>query len=94
VRLGEPVLAGVRVRSGGGAWALTGRSALHRIEVETEADPAAAHLLDVPVPAERRTVPWSRHHLAARLHVRVMRRGRVVYAGESALAGLEEGRAP
>ena len=56
--------------------------------------PAAAHVLDVPVPAERRVVPWSHQHLAGRLRVRVERRGRLVYEGESALAGLELGRAP
>ena len=52
------------------------------------------HVLDVPVPAERRTVPWSHQHLAGRLRVRVMRRSRLVYEGESSLAGLELGRAP
>jgi hypothetical protein len=46
------------------------------------------------VPAERRVVPWSHQHLAGRLRVRVKRRGAVVYEGESALAGLELGRAP
>ena len=56
--------------------------------------PGAEHVLDVPVPAERRTVPWSHQHLAGRLRVRVTRRGRLVYAGESELAGLELGRAP
>ena len=45
-------------------------------------------------PAERRVVPWSHQHLAGRLRVRVERRGRLVYEGESALAGLELGRAP
>jgi hypothetical protein len=94
VRLGEPLLAGVRARIAPGQWVLRGRSPGHRIELEAEADPAAAHVLDVPVPAERRTVPWSHQHLAGRLAVRVTRRGRLVYAGESTLAGLEQGRAP
>ena len=52
----------------------------------------AAHILDVPVPAERRTVPWSHQHLAGRLRVRVERHGRLMYEGESALAGLEQGQ--
>jgi Tocopherol cyclase len=94
VRLGEPLVAPVRADVGPGRWVLRGRSARHRIEVEGFADPAAAHILDVPVPAERRVVPWSHQHLAGRLRVRVTRRGRLVYAGESALAGLEQGRAP
>jgi hypothetical protein len=94
VRLGEPLLAGVRARIAPGHWVLRGRSPRHRIELEAHADPAAAHVLDVPVPAERRVLPWSHQHLAGRLAVRVTRRGRLVYAGETELAGLEQGRAP
>jgi Tocopherol cyclase len=94
VRLGEPVLAPVAARTAPGRWLLRGRSPRHRIEIEAEADPAAAHLLDVPKPEERRTVPWSHQHLAGRLRVRLTRRGGLVYEGESALAGLERGRAP
>jgi Tocopherol cyclase len=94
VRLGEPVIAGVRAEVSPGRWVLRGRSLRHRVEVEAAGDPAAAHVLDVPVPAERRVVPWSHQHLAGRLRVRVERHGRLVWAGESSLAGLELGRAP
>jgi Tocopherol cyclase len=94
VRLGEPLIAGVRAEVSEGRWVLRGRSLRHRVEIEASGDPAAAHVLDVPVPAERRVVPWSHQHLAGRLRVRVERRGRLVYEGESALAGLELGRAP
>jgi hypothetical protein len=95
VRLGEPLLAPVRADLGPGRWALRGRSPTGvRVELEAAADPAAAHVLDVPVPAERRVVPWSHQHLAGRLRVRATRRGRQLYAGESTLAGLELGRAP
>ncbi len=94
MRLGEPVVAGVRARIGPGSWVLRGRSPLYRVEVEATADPAAAHVLDVPVPAERRVVPWSHQHLAGHLRVKVTRRGRLVYAGESDRAGLEIGHAP
>ncbi len=94
VRLGEPLMAPVRATVEPGAWRLAGRSARHRVEVEALADPAAAQVMDVPVPGEHRTVPWSHQHLAGRLRVRVSRRGRTVYAGESTLAGLEQGRAP
>jgi Tocopherol cyclase len=93
VRLGEPVLATVTAGIEPGRWTLRGRSLRHRIEIEAEADPDAAHILDVPVPAERRTLPWSHQHLAGRLHVRATRRGRLVYEGVSTLAGLEQGRA-
>jgi hypothetical protein len=94
IRLGEPVLAGVRAEVGPGRWVLRGRSPRHRVEIEAAGDPAAAHVLDVPVPAERRVVPWSHQHLAGQLRVRVSRRSRLVYEGESSLAGLELGRAP
>ena len=94
VRLGEPLIAGVRAEVSAGRWVLRGRSLRHRVEIEASGDPAAAHVLDVPVPAERRVVPWSHQHLAGRLRVRVERRGRLVYEGESSLAGLELGRAP
>jgi tocopherol cyclase len=94
VRLGEPLLAGVHAEVEPGRWMLRGRSLRHRVEIEASGDPAAAHVLDVPVPAERRVVPWAHQHLAGRLHVRVTRRSRLVYEGESALAGLELGRAP
>jgi hypothetical protein len=94
VRLGEPLLAPVHATVGPGAWRLLGRSARHRVEVEAEADPALAHVMDVPVPHERRTVPWSHQHLAGRLRVRLTRRGRTVYEGVSERTGLEQGRAP
>jgi tocopherol cyclase len=94
IRLGEPLIAGVRAEVEPGRWVLRGRSLRHRVEIEASGDPAAAHVLDVPVPGERRVVPWSHQHLAGRLRVRVEQRGRLVYEGESGLAGLELGRAP
>jgi tocopherol cyclase len=90
VRRGEPLLAPVRAEVAPGSWRLRARG----VEVEAAADPQDAHVLDVPVPGEHRTVPWSHQHLAGRLRVRVSRRGRTVYEGESVLAGLELGRAP
>jgi hypothetical protein len=94
VRVGEPLLAPVRALTAPGSWLLSGRGPRHRVEIEAAADPADAHVLDVPVPGEHRTVPWSHQHLAGRLRLHVTRRGRTVYAGETALAGLELGRAP
>jgi tocopherol cyclase len=94
VRFGEPLVAPVRATVAPGSWRLLGRSARHRVEIEAKADPALAHVMDVPVPGEHRTVPWSHQHLAGRLRVRLTRRGRTVYEGVSELAGLEQGRAP
>jgi len=51
----------------------------------------APHVLDVPVPGERRTLPRSHQHLAGRLALTVHRGGRLLFRGESALAGLEHG---
>jgi hypothetical protein len=95
VRLGEPVLGPVAIETSPGAWILRGRTLRHQVEVEGRADPGAAHVLDVPVPAERRTLPWSHHHVTGgALRVRVTRRGRTIYAGETEHAGLELGWAP
>ena len=77
VRRGEPVLAGVHAEISPGRWALRGRG----VEIEAEADPADAHVLDVPVPRERRTLPWSDQHLAGRLRVKLTRRGRAGLRG-------------
>jgi Tocopherol cyclase len=76
-----------------GAWRLRARAGVHRVEIEGAADPATAHALTVPVPAEHRAVDRSQHHLAGEMRVHVSRRGRTVFAGESALAGLERGGA-
>jgi hypothetical protein len=97
VRLGgellahAPPLARTAVATGASGWRLRTRGP-GGLRVELEGEPgAAAHVLDVPVPGERRTVPRSHQHLAGRLALRVHRRGRLRYRGESALAGLERG---
>ena len=82
------------VELGHGAWRLRARAGGRRVEIEGAADPATAHALTVPVPRERRAVDRSQHHLAGAMRVRVTRRGGTVFAGESALAGLERGGAP
>jgi hypothetical protein len=50
-----------------------------------------AHMLPVPVPAERRSLLRSEHHLAGRMRVELRRGRRVVLREESVLAGLEHG---
>jgi hypothetical protein len=96
VRLNGTVLRGrppAAVEVGDGAWRLRARAGAFRVEIEGAADPATAHALTVPLPAERRAVDRSHHHLAGEMQVLVSRRGRTVFAGESALAGLERGGA-
>ena len=92
IRLGDPVLSPVRAEVSDGRWALAGRGARWGVEVEGSACGLAPLVLPVPLPRERRSVPGAFQHLAARLRLEVRRRGRVVFAGESGLAGLEHGR--
>jgi hypothetical protein len=94
LRLVSPVVP-MRVAVDAGGWRLQARGPRHRIDLEGHAGGAAPHVLPVPVPAERgRHVAQSAMHLAGTLRVRVRRGGRTVFAGESALAGLERGLGP
>jgi hypothetical protein len=91
VRLGQPLLSGVRADVRPGAWELRGRGPVWSAEVTATARPGTEHLLPVPLPDQRRNVAAAHQHLAGQLHVVLRRRGRVVFAGSSALAGLEQG---
>jgi hypothetical protein len=82
-----PPFAGVVTSTAPGHWRVRGGG----VEIEAAADPADAHVLPVPVEAERRAELRSRQHLAGRLAVTVKRRGRLLYRGETSLAGLERG---
>jgi hypothetical protein len=94
LRLVSPVVP-MRVDVGTGGWRLQARTARHRVELEGHAGGTAPHVLPVPVPAERgRHVAQSAMHLAGTLRVRVRRGRRTLFAGESALAGLERGLGP
>ncbi len=93
IRLGNPVLAPVHADVGGGRWSLRGRGPRWSVAVRAAAEPSTAHVLCVPLPAERRSVPAAHEHLAGRLELVVRRRGRVAFAGESRVAGLELGEA-
>jgi hypothetical protein len=90
VRLAPP-FARMVAGAGGGAWRVRARSARFAVELEGEAAEPPLRL-PVPVPAERRLEPRSDHHLRGRLAVTVRRGRRVWLSGESALAGLEDGR--
>ncbi len=93
VRLGNPVLAPARVTAADGRWAVRARGPRFSVELDGSAVRGDAHLLPVPLPAARRSVPTAHEHLAGRLALVLRRRGRIVYAGESMLAGLEVGAA-
>jgi hypothetical protein len=101
VALGGEVLrlvsppAPLRVGVGESGWRLHARTPRYRVDIEGHAGGTAPHVLPVPIPAERgRTEEQSAMHLAGTLHVRVRRGRRTVFAGASALAGLERGLGP
>lgn len=91
VRVGQPLLSPVRASVRDGHWLLRSRGPRWVVELEATARPGAAHVLPVPVPAEHRNVPGAHQHLAGEMRVALRRRGRLVYAGHSPLAGLERG---
>jgi hypothetical protein len=91
VRLGDPVLSPAHVTTGDGRWHVRARGPRYSVEIEARADPASAHVLPVPLPARGYSVAGALQHFAGVLHVVLRRRGRIVFAGESTLAGLERG---
>ncbi len=91
VRIGDPLVSPVRAAVTDTSWSLRGRGPVWGVEIEGEADLADGHVLPVPLPSERRNVPGAIEHLGGVMRVVLRRRGRVVYAGESRLAGLEHG---
>ena len=91
VRLGNPLLAPVHVEADGARWLLHGRGPRWSVELEGDGGGQVPHTLPVPLPSERRSVPGAREHLAAHLRLVLRHRGRVAFAGESQLAGLEIG---
>lgn len=93
IRLTPPT-ARMRTEVGGGRWLAEGRRRGVEVRIEGSGDPDDAHVLPVPVPAERRTVDSDFEHLAGSLSVVVRERGRTVFEGTSSLAGLEIGFHP
>lgn len=91
LRLGDPVVSPVRAEVTDERWSLRGRSARWRIEVEGRGSLDRAHVLPVPLPAERRNIAGAIEHLGASMQVRVLRGGRLVWEGTSEVAALEHG---
>ena len=91
LRLGNPGVSPVRAEVGDERWSLQGRRGLVSVTVEGNAPLGAAHVLPVPLPLERRNIAGAIEHLGGRLSVEVRSRGRIVWRGESSLAGLEHG---
>jgi len=91
VRLGDPVISPVSATVTDETWSIRGRGARWSVEIEGAAPLGHAHVLPVPLPAERRNTPGALEHLGGTMRVVVRRRGRVVWAGDSPLAALEHG---
>ena len=91
IRIGDPIVSAVHAEVTNTSWSVRGRGPVWGVEIEGGAPLGDAHLLPVPLPAERRNVPGALEHLGGRMRVVVRRRGRVVWTGESTLAGLEHG---
>jgi hypothetical protein len=94
-RLVRP-LQPLRVDVGDAGWRLRGRTAGGvSVVVEGHANGTPPHLLPIPEPRTRRHREGAAaQHLAGELRVVLRRRGRTVFEGTSALAGLERGAAP
>jgi hypothetical protein len=91
IRLGDPLVSPVRAEVSDERWTLRGRSARWQVDIDGWGSLDSAHVLPVPLPAERRNVPGAIEHLGASMHVTVRRSGRIVWEGESGLAALEHG---
>ncbi|MBS4754602.1 hypothetical protein KG112_17480 [Nocardioides sp. zg-ZUI104] len=91
IRLGDPVVTPVHAEVSDEHWSLRGRSRQWQVDVEGQGSLGSAHVLPVPLPAERRNIPGAIEHLGATMNVTVRRRGRVVWEGESTSAALEHG---
>lgn len=91
IRLGNPVVSPIRAHVTDESWSLRGGNRRWNVEIEGKAPIGRAHVLPVPLPAERRNVAGSIEHLAGTLRVTVRECGIVVWEDESALAALEHG---
>ncbi|MFD1815086.1 tocopherol cyclase family protein [Rhodococcus gannanensis] len=86
-----PPVALVRATVTDETWSLRARSARWSVEVDASGPLGNAHVLPVPLPAERRNIAGAIEHLGGRMEVRVRRDGREWWAGTSVVAGLEHG---
>ncbi len=91
IRLGNPVTSPVQAEVTDETWSLHGRNGLWDVHVEATAPLGDAHVLPVPLPAERRNTPGAIEQLGGRMRVAVDRRGKLVWRSESQRAGLEHG---
>ena len=100
VRLGDRVIrltpptAWVRSELGDRRWTPRATSLRHHVEIVGDGGHRQPHVLPVPLPGERRNVNTDYEHLAGRLRCVVKEFGRLVFEGQTELAGLEVGSLP
>ncbi|KUH85435.1 MULTISPECIES: hypothetical protein [unclassified Mycobacterium] len=75
-------------------WRLRATSLRYQIELHGDGTHLEPHTLPVPLPAERCNVDTDFEHLGGRLRCVVKDFGRVIFDGESEIAGLEVGNLP
>ena len=93
IRLGNPVTSPVHAEVTDEEWVLRGQSRRYAVRLRAHAPLAAAHVLPVPLPRERRNTAGAIEHLGGHVQVEVRERhgGRLVWHGVSEIAGLEHG---
>ncbi len=100
VRLGDRLIrlttptAWVRSDLGDWRWTLRAMSPRYQVVLKGDGTGLDPHVLPVPLPDERRNIDTDYEHLAGRLRCVVREFGRVIFDGESELAGLEIGSLP
>lgn len=90
VRIGLPT-GYAAVELGKESWRVRGRSAFASLQLEGNGNGQAPYAFPVPLAAERRVQARAAQHLAAHATLTVRRGRRLLYRGESTLAGLERG---
>jgi len=90
VRIGPPT-GHVAAEVGQGSWRLRARTPLGSLELEGDGQGQAPAALPVPLAGRPRVEARVDQHLAARVSLVVRRGRRLLYRGESTLAGLERG---
>lgn len=91
-RIGLPT-GHVATEVGAGGWRLRARTPLATLELEGDGHGRVPCALPVPLAAERRVQGHVSQHLAGRVALTIRRGRRLLYRGESTLAGLEWGTA-
>ncbi len=92
LRIGLPT-GHVKAEVGAGGWRLRGRTPFASLELEGDGHSQLPCALPFPLAAERRVHGRVAQHLAGRVTLTVRRGRRLLYRGESTLAGLEWGTA-